>query len=142
MISTRGRYALRMMVDLAEHREEGYIALKDIAQRQGISKKYLEQIIPVLNRSALLGTSRGFGGGYRLVREPDEYTVGEILRATEGAMAPVACLDGELNECPRSTECRTLFVWEGLFRAVNEYLDHITLQDILDHPSGSANYSI
>ena len=142
MISTRGRYALRMMVDLAEHRDEGYIALKDIAQRQGISKKYLEQIIPVLNRSALLGTSRGFGGGYRLVREPGEYTVGEILRATEGTMAPVSCLEGETNSCPRSAECATLFVWEGLYRVVNDYLDNITLQDILDHPSGGANYSI
>ena len=96
----------------------------------------------MLNRSALLGTSRGAGGGYRLVREPGEYSVGEILRATEGTMAPVACLEGELNVCPRSTECRTLFVWEGLYHSVNDYLDSITLQDILDHPSGGANYSI
>lgn len=132
MISTRGRYALRMMADLAKNESEGFVALKDIAERQGISKKYLEQIIPVLNRSGLLQTSRGFGGGYRLVKEPSEYTVGEILRVTEGSMAPVSCLESEKNTCPRCGECATLSIWQGLQNVVDSYLNGITLQDILD----------
>lgn len=144
MISTRGRYALRMMVDLAEHEQEGFIALKDIAERQNISKKYLEQIIPVLNRSGLLQTTRGYQGGYRLVKSPDKYTVGEILRATEGSMAPVACMDQSPNQCPRCGECATLPVWEGLQKMVDEYLDGITLQSILDDKREKAGntYSI
>ena len=144
MISTRGRYALRMMVDLAEHQENGYVSLKDIAARQDISKKYLEQIIPVLNRASLLETVRGFYGGYRLARHPSEYTVGEILLATEGNLAPVSCLAGETNTCPRRGECATLFVWEGLQQVVTEYLNSITLQDIVDRHSEEAgdNYSI
>lgn len=132
MVSTRGRYALRMMIDLAVNGMDGYVALKDIAARQDISKKYLEQIIPVLNRSGLLMTSRGFGGGYRLVKTPSEYTVGEIIRATEGSMAPVSCLEGDKNLCPRCSECVTLPIWQGLQNVVDEYLDGVTLQDILD----------
>ena len=132
MVSTRGRYALRMMLDLAEYQGTGYVALKDIASRQEISKKYLEQIIPVLNRAGLLQTVRGYLGGYRLSKTADKYTVGEILRATEGSMAPVACLETKPNLCPRCHECATLPVWEGLEKVVNEYLDGITLQDILD----------
>lgn len=132
MISTRGRYALRMMLDLAEHQEDGYVALKDIAQRQEISKKYLEQIIPDLNRAGLLQTTRGYQGGYRLSRRPAEYTLGAILRATEGTLAPVACLGGEENHCERKADCATLPVWEGLDRVVNEYLDGVTLQDLFD----------
>ena len=131
-ISTKGRYALRMLIDLAEHQSDGYVALKDIAERQNISKKYLEQIVPVLNRSDILRTNRGFQGGYRLAKSPNQYTVGEILRLTEGSLAPVACLEQEPNECARSGECPTLPVWQGLYRVVNEYLDGITLQDILD----------
>ncbi len=144
MISTRGRYALRMMVDLAEHQGEGYISLKDIAARQDISKKYLEQIIPILNRASLLDASRGFAGGYRLVKPPRDYTVGEIIRATEGNLAPVSCLEGSVNTCPRCSECATLFVWEGLQKMENEYLDSISLQDILDKHEEKigANYSI
>ena len=141
MISTRGRYALRMMLDLAEHADEGFIALKDIAERQDISKKYLEQIIPVLNRSGLLQTSRGFQGGYRLIKKPSEYTVLEILNATEGSMSPVACLEGEENNCPRKGECLTLPVWQGLKDAVESYLGSITLEDILANGSGG-NYVI
>lgn len=132
MISTRGRYSLRMMLDLAEHQKEGYAALRDIAERQGISKKYLEQIIPILNRAGLLLTTRGYQGGYRLAREPSEYSIGEILRAAEGSMAPVACLEQTPNTCARCGDCQTLPVWEGLDRVVNEYLDGITLQDVLD----------
>ena len=131
-ISTRGRYALRMMLDFAENQGDGVVALKDIAARQGISKKYLEQIIPLLNRAGLLQTSRGFQGGYRLAKAPEDYTVGEILRAAEGGLSPVACLEQSPNACPRCHECETLPVWTGLERVVNEYLDGISLQDVLD----------
>ena len=133
LISTRGRYALRMMIDLAEHSDEGFIPLKDTAKRQDISKKYLEQIIPILNRSGFLQTSRGFGGGYRLVKPAKDYTVWEILNITEGNMAPVACLEGEKNTCPRCNECATLPVWQGLQNVIYEYLSGITLQDIIDN---------
>lgn len=131
-ISTKGRYALRMLIDLAQNQKDGYIALKDIAGRQNISKKYLEQIVPIFNKSNILKTNRGFQGGYRLARTPDKYTVGEILRLTEGSLAPVACLENEPNQCERSGECPTLPVWQGLYKAINEYLDGITLQDIID----------
>lgn len=132
-ISTKGRYALRMLLDLAEHKNDGFIALKDIAARQNISKKYLEQIVPVLNKSDILRTNRGFQGGYKLAKDPEKYTVGSILRLTEGGLAPVACLDGEVNECERAMECATLPVWQGLYKVICEYLDGITLQDILDN---------
>lgn len=138
-ISTKGRYALRLMLDLAEHRGDGFIALKDIAERQGISKKYLEQIIPMLNTPDLLQTNRGFQGGYRLALPPEKYTVGMILRLTEGSMAPVACLTQQPNTCERADECPTLFIWEGLNKVISEYLDGITLQDILDRQN--ENYS-
>ena len=131
-ISTKGRYALRMMIDLAEHQNCGYVALKDIADRQNISKKYLEQIIPILNKSDILKTTRGSQGGYMLSKSPDKYTVGEILRLTEGSLAPVDCLNQDPIQCERSGECATLPVWQGLNRVINEYLDSITLQDILD----------
>ena len=131
-ISTKGRYALRILIDLAEHRNEGFIALKEVAARQEISKKYLEQIVPVLNKSGILQTNRGYMGGYRLAKEPKEYTVGTILRVTEGSLAPVACLDQEENTCTRAQECVTLSIWQGLYRVINEYLDGITLQDLLD----------
>lgn len=132
MISTRGRYALRMMLDLSEHSADGFVALKDIASRQDISKKYLEQIIPVLNRAGLLQTTRGVQGGYRLARKPSEYTVGDILRVTETSLTSVACLESGATTCPRQQDCLTKPVWEGLDRVINEYLDSITLQDILD----------
>lgn len=131
-ISTKGRYALRMLLDLAEHQNIGYIALKDIAKRQNISKKYLEQIVPLLNRSNFLLTNRGFQGGYRLAKTPDQYTIGDILRVTEGGLSPVACLEQAANQCERSAQCPTLPVWKGLEQVINEYLDSITLQDILN----------
>ena len=131
-ISTKGRYALRLMVDLAEHKDNGFIALKDVAKRQNISKKYLEQIVPVLNGAGLLATNRGNRGGYKLAKEPKEYTVGDILRITEGSIAPVSCLESEVNSCERKNFCQTLYVWEGLYKVVNEYLDGITVQDIVD----------
>ena len=110
-ISTKGRYALRMMLDLAENGNDGFVALKDIAERQNISKKYLEQIVPILNKADTLRTNRGYQGGYKLSRPADKYTVGEILRITEGSIAPVACLDQDPNECERAGECMTLPVW-------------------------------
>lgn len=131
-VSTKGRYALRMMIDLAEHRNSGYIALKDIAKRQNISKKYLEQIIPVFYKSDLLRANRGAQGGYMLARDPEKCTVGEILRLTEGSLAPVDCVDQDPIECDRNADCATLPVWQGLARVIREYLDGITLQDILD----------
>lgn len=137
-ISTKGRYALRMMLDLAEHQGDGYVALKDIAQRQGISKKYLEQIVPMLGRADVLRTTRGYQGGYRLARAPQEYTVGEILCLTEGGLAPVACLDQHPNPCPRCGVCATLPMWEGLERVIRNYLDGITLQDLLEQQTARA----
>lgn len=131
-ISTKGRYALRMMIDLAEHQGDGFIALKDIAQRQNISKKYLEQIVPILNRSNFLRTNRGYQGGYRLVREPRAYTVREILALTEGGLAPVACLDGDTTFCARGEFCATLPMWKGLQEVIENYLEKITLQDLLE----------
>ena len=132
-ISTKGRYALRMLVDLAEHRGEGYVALKDIAERQALSKKYLEQIVPVLNKSGILRTNRGFQGGYSLSRSPETVTVGEVLRLTEGSLAPVKCIENvAFVDCDRSSDCPTLYVWQGLKKAIDTYLDSITLQDIVD----------
>ena len=131
-ISTKGRYALRLLLDLGEHRGDGFVSLKEIAERQDISKKYLEQIIPILNKTGVLRTNRGAQGGYMLARTPDKYTVGEILRLTEGSLAPVACLEQEPNLCERQESCATLPVWQGLYRVIIDYLDHITLQDILD----------
>ena len=130
-ISTKGRYALRMLYDLALHHDEGYVSLKDIADRQGISKKYLEQIVPLLNKTGLLRTNRGNKGGYMLSGTADEITVGDVLRATEGSLAPVACLEFEPNECPRAGDCSTLFIWEGLFKTITDYLDGITFSDII-----------
>lgn len=135
-ISTKGRYALRMLLDLAVRQEQGYVSLKEVAERQNISKKYLEQIVPMLNRSGILRTNRGNKGGYMLAKPANALTVGEILRATEGSLAPVACLEYDVNDCPRAEECATLYIWEGLYKAVQDYLDGITLQDILNHNSG------
>jgi Rrf2 family protein len=141
-ISTKGRYALRLMIDLAEHDDGSFIALRDVARRQEISKKYLEQIIPILNRSDVLQTSRGVQGGYRLARKPEQYTVGEILRLSEGSLSPVACVEDGAVQCPRSGECASLPIWQGLDRVIREYLDSITLQDILDREQNSGSYVI
>lgn len=130
-ISTKGRYALRMLIDLAMH-PDGYVALKDIAQRQNISKKYLEQIVPLLNKAGLMRTNRGYQGGYMLSKPATQYSVGEILRLTEGSLAPVSCLADDTNECPRASECITLPVWEGLNKVIYDYLDNITLYDIIE----------
>ncbi len=141
-ISTKGRYAMRMLLDLVEHQNCGFIALKDIAKRQHISKKYLEQIIPIFNNSGILKTTRGAQGGYQLAKSPEKYTVGEILRLTEGNLSPVACLEEDPISCERREECSMLPVWQGLSTVINEYLDGITLQDILEQKCSTNNYII
>lgn len=141
-ISTRGRYSLRFMIDLAQHYSEGYISLKDIAKRQDISKKYLEQIIPFLNRSDLLLANKGHMGGYMLPRKPSEITVREILVSAEGSLTPVSCMDNDPNTCVKCGECITLPIYKGLYDVVNNYLEGITLQDILDKSPDSCEYII
>ena len=131
-ISTKGRYALRLMLDLALCEKDKYIALKDIAERQGISVKYLEQIISVLGHAGYVKSVRGTGGGYMLAKEPKDYTVGMILRLTEGSLDPVSCLDAEPNTCPRAEQCVTLTVWEKLYDAINSVVDNITLEDLVN----------
>lgn len=131
MVSTRGRYALRVMIDLAEHSDGSYIAMKEVAQRQGISLKYLERILPLLVEGNLVEGLRGKGGGYRLTRDPDEYPLGEILRKTEGDLAPVACLELGTKPCARTAECRTLPMWRELDALINNYLDSKTLADLV-----------
>ena len=141
LISTKGRYALRVMIDLAEHRSGEFISLKEIAQRQEISEKYLESIIRTLVKAKVVESLRGKGGGYRLTKNPEQYTVGEILRLTEGSLAPVACLDGDCKGCSRSDECPTLGVWKNLDKLINDYLDGVTL-DTLVAPNEGYDYVI
>ena len=127
MISTRGRYALRVMIDLAEHQSEGYIPLKEIAEREEISEKYLESILKALVKGGILTGLRGKGGGYRLNRAPEQCTVGSILRLTEGSLAPVSCLDKKPVQCARASECRTLPMWQKLDTLINEFFYCITV---------------
>lgn len=131
-ISTKGRYAVRVMLDLALHNTGECIKVKDIAGRQGISEKYLEQIIAVLNKAGYVNSVRGAQGGYRLARDPGEYTVGMILRLTEGSMAPVACLEEGAPECERCDTCETLEVWKELYTAINHVIDGVTLADLVE----------
>jgi Rrf2 family protein len=131
LISTKGRYALRVMIDLAEHQGQGFIPLKEVARRQEISEKYLESIIKLLVRGKLLGGLRGKGGGYQLSRAPESYIVGDILRLTEETLAPVACLSPDSEDCPRAGFCKTLPMWRGLDRVISEYLNGFTLQDLV-----------
>lgn len=142
MISTKGRYALRVMVDMAEHAGEGYLPLRDIAQRQEISEKYLESILKTLVKNRLLSGLRGKGGGYRLTRAPEDYTVEEILRLTEDSLAPVACLEEGAEPCPRAAICRTVGLWRGLGEVVNKYLDSVTLADLVREDLGGDDYVI
>lgn len=130
MISTRGRYALRVLADLAEHPSDSYVTLREIAERQEISEKYLESIVKMLVKAGMLDGLRGKGGGYRLGRDPGEITVLEVLRATEGPLAPVACLEEGSTACPRAGQCRTLPLWQGLDELVNNYLSGYTVRDI------------
>ena len=131
-ISTRGRYALRFMIDLAMHSENQYIALKDISARQEISVKYLEQIASLLSKHGLLMSIRGQQGGYKLSRSPAKYSVGEILRLTEGPLAPVACLENPDIPCERLAVCKTLPFWRGLYKVIEEYVDNYTLEDLVN----------
>lgn len=142
LISTKGRYALRVMLDLSEHTGDGFIPLKVIAQRQEISEKYLESIIRLLVKARLLNGLRGKGGGYRLTKEPDQYTVGSILRLTEESLVPVACLEKDADICPRAASCRTLPMWRGLNAVINRYLDGITLADLVRQGGAGGDYII
>ena len=142
LISTKGRYALRVMIDLAEHQTEGYIPLKEVAQRQDISEKYLETIIKLLVKANILSGLRGKGGGYKLTKLPEQYTVGTILRLTEDSLAPVACLEPGASACARAAECHTLHMWQGLDKVINEYLDNYTIADLMKSGAAGDNYVI
>lgn len=141
-ISTKGRYAIRLMIDLAEHNNGEFITLMDIAQRQEISEKYLESIVSILSKNNLLISLRGKGGGYKLAKAPENYTVGKILRLTEGSLAPVSCLEGDINSCTRAPNCKTLEMWEGLNKLINQYFDGITIADLVDQSEYANNYII
>lgn len=130
IVSTKGRYALRVMIDLAEHQAERYVPLKEVAARQEISEKYLENILKVLVQNGFLEGLRGKGGGYRLTRSPDRYTVAEILLLTEGSLAPVSCLVPGAPACQRMTNCRTYNMWKGLNDLITNYFGNITLADL------------
>ncbi|MCR5701700.1 MAG: Rrf2 family transcriptional regulator [Lachnospiraceae bacterium] len=141
-VSTRGRYAIRVMLDLAEHSNGECIPLMDIAKRQDISEKYLEAIVSLLVKAGLLTATRGKKGGYRLTRSPEEYTLKDILQITEGAFAPVSCLETSPNTCERATTCKTLKVWTDFQDLVNDYFAGITLASLLEDNSCADNYSI
>ena len=134
LISTRGRYALRIMLELAQYDQSPYMPLPLIAEKQGISEKYLESIVSLLVKGGLVEGVRGKGGGYRLRRPLQDYSAGEILRLTEGSLAPVSCLEGEENACPRAGQCHTLPMWTKLEGLINSYLDSVTLAELLDAP--------
>lgn len=131
MISTRGRYALRVMIDLAEHGGGDFVPMKEVAARQEISLKYIERIMPLLTKENLVEGQHGKGGGYRLCRPPEDYSVGEILRITEGELAPVACLERGAKPCPRAAECRTLPMWKKYYAMTNEFFDGISIADLM-----------
>lgn len=141
-ISTKGRYAIRVMIDLAEHNTGEFIPLMDIAKRQEISEKYLESIVVVLSKNGFLISLRGKGGGYKLAKQPEQYTIGSILKLTENSLAPVACLDTKPNTCARAMECNTLKMWEGLDKVIDEYLEGITIADLAQENQGIDNYII
>lgn len=138
-ISTKGRYALRMMIDIAENEEKGSVSLKDISKRQDISLKYLEQIVGLLTRAGFVKSRRGAGGGYVLTKSPEKYTVGDILRVTEGSLAPVACLEGEENLCSKAESCKAVKYWQGLYDVINKYLDGTTLLDLTEDKWSDTN---
>ena len=142
LISTKGRYALRGMIDLAEHQTDAFISLKGIAQRQEISDKYLESIIRMLVKARVLESLRGKGGGYKLRKAPEAYTVGSILRLTEESLAPVSCLEPGADACPKAGKCRTLPLWQGLDKVISEYLDSVTVADLMEQGSAGDDYVI
>ncbi len=130
-ISTKGRYALRLILDIAEYSQNGNVTLKDVAKRQNISIKYLEQIVSPLCKAGYLRSQRGAQGGYKMTRPANEYIVGDILRVTEGSLAPIDCLEDKINQCPRAASCPTVKFWNGLYDAVNDYVDSITIADLI-----------
>ena len=130
MISTKGRYSIRILLDLAEHRGVGYTPIKDVAARQSISLKYVEKLMPALKNAGLLDSSHGIGGGYRLNRDPEQYDLWEILRVTEGELAPVSCLTPGAASCSRMANCRTYEMWKGLNDLISNYFGNITLADL------------
>lgn len=140
MISTKGRYALRVMIDIGRHSSGVPVPLKDISKRQGISVKYLEQVAAILSKAGYIRSVRGNAGGYMLCVNPDKCTVGEVLRVCEGSLAPVACLRDKQNTCERSAYCETLEFWQGLYDVINEYVDSSTIQDLIDR-ANNKNYN-
>ena len=139
-ISTKGRYALRLMLDLSLHDTGENIALKTIAKRQNISGKYLEQIIGMLTKAGFVKSVRGSSGGYRLAKAPEEYTVGDILRLTEGSLAPVACVEEGVETCPKAENCVTLTLWKQLNDAINGVVDHVTLADLVERSENMGDF--
>ena len=141
MISTRGRYALRVMLDLAEHCNGKYVPMKEVAERQDLSLKYMERIMPDLKKGGCVEGQHGKNGGYRLLRAPQDYTVWEILTLTEGVLSPVTCLESSSAPCTRAAECRTLPLWQGYYDLTKKYFESVTLADLLGFPAGD-NYEI
>ena len=142
IISTKGRYEIRVMIDLAEHNTGEYITLMDIANRQDISEKYLESIVAILSKNGLVNSLRGKGGGYKLAMMPESYTLESILELTEGSLAPVSCLEKQPNSCPKTSECKTLHVWQGLDKVIRDYLNGITIADLMTQEDASNHYVI
>lgn len=141
LISTRGRYALRVLLDLAENQDKGYIAMKKVAERQELSLKYIERIMPVLSKNHYVEGVQGKGGGYRLVKNPKEYRIGDILRLTEGTLAPVVCLECNSKTCQREKTCKTLPMWREFYQIINDYFDNITLADLMNGEKHRYNLS-
>ena len=139
MISTKGRYALRVLIDMAEHQTDGYIPLKEIAKRQGISEKYLESIVKLLVKGGVVEGMRGKGGGYRLTLPPEEYRIGPLLRAIEGPLAPVQCVEDEAQPCEMAGACRTRALWQGLDQVIRDYLDNATLAQLMVEENGETD---
>lgn len=142
LISTKGRYAVRVLTDMAEHQSDGYVPLKEIAQRQEISEKYLESIVKILVQAGILTGLRGKGGGYRLSKSPDQFTVGRILRLTEGSLSPVTCLEPGPVPCSRAAECKTLPLWQGLDKVIYDYLEQYTIADLMEMYEPGNDYVI
>lgn len=142
LISTKGRYAVRVLIDMAEHQSDNYVPLKEIAQRQEISEKYLESIVKILVQAGVLIGLRGKGGGYRLSKSPDQFTVGHILRLTEDSLSPVSCLEPGPVPCPKAAECKTLPLWQGLDKVIYEYLETYTIADLMEMYEPGNDYVI
>ena len=140
MISTRGRYALRVLLDLAENQNKAYVAMKKVAERQELSLKYIERIMPVLSKNHYVEGVQGKGGGYRLAKEPKDYRIGDILRLTEGQLVPVACLECNAETCKRANICKTLPMWKEFHHMVNNYFDNITLSDLMKYGDKSKDF--